>query len=62
MSELCGRMQRIIYIPDIDMDGYRQLITDSAKTCALNKYKNCFNARGVKFKITDNAVNLIAET
>ncbi len=62
MSELCGRMQRIIYIPDIDMDGYRQLITDSAKTSALNKYKNCFNARGVKFKITDNAVNLIAET
>lgn len=62
MSELCGRMQRIIYIPDIDIAGYRQLITDSAKTSALNKYKNCFNARGVKFKITDNAVNLIAET
>lgn len=62
MSELCGRMQRIIYIPDIDMSGYRHLITDSAKTSALNKYKNCFNARGVKFKITDNAVNLIAET
>ena len=62
MAELCGRMQRIIYIPDIDMDGYKQLITDPAKTSALNKYKNCFNVRGVKFKITDNAVNLIAET
>ena len=62
MAELCGRMQRIIYIPDIDMQGYRQLITDPAKTSALNKYKNCFNARGVKFKVTDNAVNLIAET
>ncbi len=62
MSELCGRMQRIIYIPDIDIEGYKQLITDSAKTSVLNKYKNCFNTRGVKFKITDNAVNLIAET
>lgn len=62
MAELCGRMQRVIYVPDIDIDGYRQLITDSAKTSALNKYKNCFNTRGVKFKITDNAVNLIAET
>lgn len=62
MAELCGRMQRIIYIPDIDMEGYKKLITDPAKTSALNKYKNCFNARGVKFKITDNAVNLIAET
>ncbi len=62
MAELCGRMQRIIYIPDIDMEGYKKLITDPAKTSALNKYKNCFNVRGVKFKITDNAVNLIAET
>ena len=62
MAELCGRMQRVIYIPDIDMKGYKKLITDPAKTSAINKYKNCFNTRGVKFKITDNAVNLIAET
>ena len=61
MSELASRLQTLIYIPDIDIQGYKQLITDTAKTSALSKYKNAFDTRGVKLKIKDSAVELIAQ-
>lgn len=61
MPEIVGRLRQLIYIPQIDIDGYKMLVNDSAKTSAINKYQHIFETRGVKFKITNSARDLIAE-
>lgn len=61
MPEIVGRLRQIIYIPQIDLEGYKMLVNDSAKTSAINKYKHVFKTRGVKFKITSSASAAIAE-
>ncbi len=61
MPEIVGRLKQIIYIPDIDLEGYKILVNSEVKTSAVNKYKHIFETRGVEFKITNSACNLIAE-
>ena len=62
MPEIVGRLKQVIYIPPIDIEGYKILVNDSARTSAVNKFKHVFEeTRGVKFKITSSARDLIAE-
>lgn len=62
MPEIVGRLKQVIYIPPIDIEGYKILVNDSARTSAVNKFKHVFEeTRGVKFKITNSARDLIAE-
>lgn len=61
MPEIVGRLKQVIYIPTIDIEGYKILVNDSARTSAINKYKHIFETRGVKFKITNLARDIVAE-
>lgn len=61
MPEIVGRLRQLIYIPQIDIEGYKMLVNDSAKTSAINKYRHIFETRGVKFAITKSGCDAIAQ-
>ena len=62
MPEIVGRLKQVIYIPPIDIEGYKILVNDSARTSTVNKFKHVFEeTRGVAFKITNSARDIIAE-
>lgn len=60
MAELASRVNTVIHIPKIDLDGYKMLLTAEAKSSATNKFRNLFAMRGVQLDITAEAVDVIA--
>lgn len=60
MPELASRVNTVIHIPKIDLDGYRMLLTADAKSSAINRFKNQFAMRGVQFDVSAEAVEHIA--
>ncbi len=61
MPELASRINTVIAIPKIDTAGYQRLLMDTAKTSALNRFRNQFGMRGVALDITPEAAEKIAE-
>ncbi|MBE6579289.1 MAG: AAA family ATPase [Ruminococcaceae bacterium] len=61
MPELASRINTVIAIPKIDEAGYQRLLIDTAKTSALNRFRNQFAMRGVALDIAPEAVQRIAE-
>lgn len=60
MAELASRVNTVIHIPKINLDGYKMLITAEAKSSAVNKFKNHFAMRGIQFDISSDAIDFIA--
>ena len=60
MPELASRVNTVIHIPKIDLNGYRMLLTADAKSSAINRFKNQFAMRGVQFDVSSEAVESIA--
>lgn len=60
MPELASRVNTVIHIPKIDLNGYRMLLTADAKSSAINRFKNQFAMRGVQFDVSAEAVETIA--
>lgn len=60
MPELASRVNTVIHIPKIDLDGYRMLLTADAKSSAINRFKNQFAMRGVQLDVSAEAVESIA--
>ena len=60
MPELASRVNTVIHIPKINLDGYRMLLTADAKSSAINRFKNQFAMRGVRFDVSTEAVESIA--
>ena len=60
MPELASRVNTVIHIPKIDLDGYRMLLTADAKSSATNRFRNQFAMRGVQFDVSADAVEFIA--
>ena len=60
MAELASRTNTIIHIPKIDLNGYKLLLTASAKSSASNRFKNQFAMRGLQLDISTKAVDHIA--
>lgn len=60
MGEMASRVNTLIHISKIDMNGYRMLLTANAKSSAINRFKNQFAMRGVQFDVSAEAVEAIA--
>ncbi len=60
IPELIGRLPVLTYLEPLDIDALRQILTEP-KNALLKQYKKLFQLEGIDLKITDEAIEFIAQ-